>query len=141
MFDFNQDDNGRLMSSFSLVRGIFLIFIFPQVISLGRKWFQRRFARKKMEEEGEEEGNSSGSERDTDSESRDDVLPTSPQQIEAPIVSQAVDEPVSAEPTHNPYYCAFDLFFLRWSLVLDGALTTICAYATQKWHIYLGKQM
>ncbi|RSL66669.1 hypothetical protein CEP53_003270 [Fusarium sp. AF-6] len=31
----------------------------------------------------------------------------------------------------------FDLFFLRWSLVIDGALATIAAFATHRWHIYL----
>ncbi|KAL2679153.1 hypothetical protein Neosp_009915 [[Neocosmospora] mangrovei] len=31
----------------------------------------------------------------------------------------------------------FDLFFLRWSLVIDGVLTTIAAFATHRWHIYL----
>ncbi|KOS21224.1 hypothetical protein ESCO_004478 [Escovopsis weberi] len=31
----------------------------------------------------------------------------------------------------------FDLVFLRWSLVIDGAMTAIAALATEKWHIYV----
>lgn len=34
--------------------------------------------------------------------------------------------------------CHFDLFFLRWSLLVDGVLTAGAALATQSWHVYLG---
>jgi hypothetical protein len=32
----------------------------------------------------------------------------------------------------------FDLIFLRYSLVVDGAFITMAAFATRQWHIYLG---
>lgn len=54
----------------------------------------------------------------------------------------------SEEPTKPPNISeddeededsTFDLSFLRWSLVLDGFVTSISAWATQGWHMYLGE--
>lgn len=123
-FGFDQGDNGWLMSEFAFMRSLFLIFMFPPIISAGRKWFRSR-SPEKVASIGEP----------------DDApaIPTSPQQFEAPAGPQAEQEPVQLKPSNERQSCAFDLFFLRWSLVVDGALTTIAAYATQGWHIYLGK--
>ena len=101
------------------------MFIFPPIITWGRKWFVSRKASRapKLEE----------------SEIRRD-LDISPGQFDATAGTQADEEPVILEPARNDRAaCAFDLSFLRWSLVVDGAMTTIAAFATQSWHIYLGK--
>lgn len=34
----------------------------------------------------------------------------------------------------------FDLVFLQWSLVVDGALTAVAALATRPWHMYIGER-
>uniref|UniRef100_A0A0B7KMX4 Major facilitator superfamily (MFS) profile domain-containing protein n=1 Tax=Bionectria ochroleuca TaxID=29856 RepID=A0A0B7KMX4_BIOOC len=67
-------------------------------------------------------------------------LPTDPAEFDAPVGDQADEEPVkppahSKQGDRNEYL--FDLVFLRWSLLVDGALTTLAAFATEKWHIYL----
>ena len=41
-FEFNQADNGWLMSGNAFMRAIFLIFIFPRIIGRGRIWFASR---------------------------------------------------------------------------------------------------
>ncbi len=54
--------------------------------------------------------------------------------------SQAEEEPVVVKQTDDEDANHFDLFFLRWSLMVDGILTMGAAFATQGWHIYVGKQ-
>ena len=67
-------------------------------------------------------------------------FPTSPGLFDAPAGQQTEEEPLipsHKNKSHSPY--VFDLVFLRWSLVVDGALTTVAAFATKSWHIYLGE--
>ncbi|KAK5994368.1 hypothetical protein PT974_04842 [Cladobotryum mycophilum] len=110
-FDFNQADNGWLMSEFAFMRSIFLLFLFPRIISIGRRG-QRISAPSQ--------------------------LPTSPGLFDATAGEQS-----EIQPTKPPRHKSdreighFDLVFLRWSLVVDGVLTTVAAFATERWHIYL----
>jgi hypothetical protein len=121
VFEFNQADNGWLMSEFAFMRSLFLVFIFPSIIDRGRKWFVARDVLAIPKEE-EPPG-----------------LPVSPGEFDAPMGTQTDEEPLVLEPARaDREACAFDLFFLRWSLVVDGALTTVAAFATRGWHIYLG---
>jgi hypothetical protein len=123
VFQFNQGDNGWLMSEFAFMRAAFLIFVFPYIISNGRKWYLTR-----------NHGWNSG-EAEPASPPR---LATDPEELEAPIGSLAEEEPIGSAAAKEDEGTAFDLFFLRISLVVDGALTMCAAFATQKWHIYLG---
>ena len=89
-------------------------------------------------------------EHDTDEEAEEadeasKLLPTDPGQFDMPAGEQVEQEPIepaelrkTGEAKESP---AFDLVFLRWSLVVDGLMTTIAAFATQRWHIYLGKSI
>lgn len=121
-FGFNQSDNGWLMSEYSFMQSFFLILIFPRLIDQGRKWFL-----------------SDRSTASRDAEPSQTDIPVSPELFDAPTGAQTAEEPVILKPAgDSPRACAFDLFFLRWSLVVDGALTTIAAFATRRWHIYLG---
>lgn len=123
-FDFDQAQNGWLMSEFSIMRSIFLIFMFPRIISLGRRW---------------KSPESSAAEEDTD-DTESGEWPTSPGQFDAAPGEQTENEPIKApHASHDRSLYLFDLVFLRWSLVVDGALTTVAAFATKPWHIYLGK--
>ncbi|KAI6784144.1 uncharacterized protein J7T54_004690 [Emericellopsis cladophorae] len=124
MFDFTQADNGPLMAGFSFMRSFFLIFIFPRIITFGRNVWAGR--------------GDKGPARDP---SEEDEIPTSPGQMDAPTaaVEQAdvihPTEPAAPRKTWSGYH--FDLFFLRVSLLVDGLLTTLTAFATEWWHIYL----
>jgi hypothetical protein len=121
-FQFNQGDAGVLMSGYAFMRSFFLIVIFPRVIYWGRKMYAKRAG--------------SGSDRDPEVIT---PLPDSPQEFDPPINTETEEEPVIPKPDDERSAGAFDLFFLRWSLLVDGALTTLSAFATQKWHIYLGE--
>lgn len=127
-FDFDQGDNGWLMFEFAFMRSFFLIILFPRIINFGRYMLKR---------------NSHSEPEDTDDSSistADDQLPTEPGDFDAATGEQADIEPT--RPVSSKYHHEvghFDLIFLRWSLVVDGALTTVVAFATKRWHIYLGK--
>lgn len=127
-FEFRQSDNGWLMSGFAFMRAIFLIFLFPGIIARGRK----RHLGRRLEDVRE----------GTHQSSEDCVadLPTRPEELEAPMGTYANDEPVAVDTEVEDEGTAFDLLFLRWSLVVDGILTMLTAFATQKWHIYLGRR-
>jgi hypothetical protein len=130
VFQFHQSDNGWLMSEFAFMRGFFLIFLFPPIISKGRKWHLARHP---------EQANSTRSGGARESTEVSDEIPTRPEQLEAPVGSFPDEEPVAIDPAAEDEGSGFDLFFLRWSLVLDGLLTMGTAFATESWHIYLGK--
>ncbi|KAK4150226.1 hypothetical protein C8A00DRAFT_37176 [Chaetomidium leptoderma] len=125
VLEFKQSDNGLLMSGFALMRAAFLIFLFPRIISSGRKWYSTR----------DQARRSSGArEIEPQSQSR---LATNPEELEVPIGSFAEEEPVGSGEVKEDEGTAFDLFFLRISLVVDGLLTMCAAFATERWHIYL----
>jgi hypothetical protein len=127
-FGFDQADNGLLMSEFAFMRSIFLILLFPRIISFGRYLVKRTAS-----PAPEDSDDSSISTADTQ-------LPTEPGEFDAATGEQTDVEPTKpVSSAHHRDVGHFDLVFLRWSLVVDGALTTIVAFATQKWHIYLGK--
>ncbi|KAJ4286582.1 hypothetical protein N0V88_008005 [Collariella sp. IMI 366227] len=122
VFEFKQSDNGWLMSGFACMRAAFLLFLFPHIINSGRKWHIIRAT---------DTGHSKV-------ERRYSQLPTNPEDLDAPIGSFAEEEPVGFEEVKEDEGTEFDLFFLRASLVIDGVLTMCAAFATERWHIYLG---
>ncbi|KAK4183729.1 hypothetical protein QBC35DRAFT_542352 [Podospora australis] len=129
-FQFTQADNGLLTSEFAFMRGAFLIFVFPKIISRGRKW---HMARQKTENVP------SGSFEAEETQSLlESSVATDPQQFDAPIGNLAEEEPVEPELAKEDEGTEFDLHFLRISLLVDGFLTLYVAFATKSWHIYLG---
>ncbi len=122
-FEFNQADNGFLMSGNAFIRAIFLLSIFPRIISLGRQWFVSSSKREAIKQQPDSE---------------ESVIPTDPQQFETSVEVQVEEEPLVPKLVDEKAAYAFDLFFLRWSLLVDGILTTGAAFATEGWHCYLG---
>ncbi|KAL2160689.1 hypothetical protein VTH06DRAFT_885 [Thermothelomyces fergusii] len=124
VFEFKQSDNGWLMSEFAFMRAAFLIFLFPYIINKGRRWYlasERHEARIRGGTESCEPAR----------------LATNPEQLEAPVGSLAEEEPVAFTEVKEDEGTAFDLFFLRISLVIDGILTMCAAFASKGWHVYL----
>ncbi|KAI3392699.1 hypothetical protein diail_5299 [Diaporthe ilicicola] len=130
-FDFSQADNGWLMSGNALCRSIFLFFAFPRIIDAGRKWWVKTAHGPRSVP---------AKAKDPNALSR---IPSRPEQLEAPMWSgnQMAQEESMPQPEESPEdertACHFDLFFLRWSLLLDGLLTGAAAWCTQRWHIFL----
>ncbi|SPQ27116.1 0050d09d-caac-4cd7-b330-12177742f36c [Thermothielavioides terrestris] len=122
VFEFRQGDNGWLMSEFAFMRAAFLIFLFPRIISRGRKWHMARSTEQRAPEAEPR---------------RSSRLATNPEELEAPMGSLAEEEPVESAEVKEDEGTAFDLRFLMLSLAVDGALTMCAAFATKGWHIYV----
>lgn len=125
-FQFSTTENGILMSGNAVVRGIFLIFFFPRIIRAGRRRVGRR----------------SHSNHDGDAlSSEDQVENRSTQGGGQPIESTGFADTEGRSKAPNEEdggQHTFDLYFLRYSLVVDGFVTSASAFATQSWHMYLG---
>ena len=122
-FEFGPTQNGYLMSFNSLIRGLFLIFAFPRIISWGRKRYGPSL-------------------RVAPETARTDGFPTEPENFEAIPALQSEQEPVVAQQQGSEEEnVAFDLLFLKWSLVADGVLTGSAAFSRKGWHIYLAAFM
>ena len=143
-FEFDQSDNGWLMSEFAFMRSVFLIFLFPPIIDLGRRFIANDpvlpiGTRKREGSTGERLEGQEDSRNEAQSGEDNDALPTEPGNFDVSSL-QGDTEPIKPvrSRSEEPNVYVFDLVFLRWSLVVDGALTTIAAFATKPWHIYLG---
>lgn len=94
-------------------------------------------------------------ENDTDNDSYD-IIPTEPQQLTSaalPPGQANVDEPnepirrtttnqstrttLNDAPDCDRENYAFDLFYARWSLILDGVLTALATFTTKGWQMYV----
>lgn len=95
-------------------------------------------------------------ETDTDNDSYD-IIPTAPQQLTSaalPPGQANVDEPdepirrtttnqstrsttLNDGPDTDRENYAFDLFYARWSLILDGVLTALATFTTKGWQMYV----
>lgn len=117
VFDFATIENGWLVCINSLVRGLFLTFAFPSIIKYGRKWLDKR------------EKNAIASVTTPD--------PLDPDSI---VTSAATDgQPAEVEPpkTEDKTSFAFDLFFTKYSLILDGVLTGLATFIAKDWQMYV----
>ncbi|ROV92984.1 hypothetical protein VMCG_09003 [Cytospora schulzeri] len=139
-FDFDQSDNGWLMSGNALCRSAFLFFLFPRIIDAGRKWW----VKKPMgSEPTPTQTKRRQSQRDDERPNTLSRISSRPEELEAPMGSgnqmsqeESMPQP-AAKAEEDRAACRFDLFFLRWSLLVDGLLTAGAALCTQRWHVYL----
>ncbi|KAL4900086.1 hypothetical protein BDW74DRAFT_183042 [Aspergillus multicolor] len=120
VFAFQPTENGYLMATNSLIRGIFLILFFPRIITAGRKWFSKPLQENDINDSVSAKG-----------------LPTDPEDFAPPSVLADQEAAKPLPPAKEETGQAFDLFFLRWSLLVDGLATTYTAFATVGWHIYI----
>lgn len=140
-FDFDQSDNGWLMSGNALCRSAFLFFIFPRIIDTGRKWWVKKPLDSEHTPAHTKQRQPQREDERPNTLSR---ISSRPEEFEAPMGSgnQMLQEESMPQPEANAEEdraaCRFDLFFLRWSLVIDGLLTAGAALCTQRWHVYLG---
>lgn len=124
-FEFQPTSLGYLMASNSLIRGFFLMFAFPRIIDTGRRWFATSAVQKRHANQN----------KPVD---QDSVIPTNPAEIESSALLGGQEPTLPPAPVPEESGREFDLFFLRWSLVVDGVVTACTASATAGWHIYLG---
>lgn len=139
IFGFGTSENSELISLNFVVRAAFLTFAFPAIIASGRNWLDRR------------EGNRMAGERDDDKQDaeQEDGIPTDPSRLAAsalPVGEANADEPdeplirtISSQSSKDQEQesFAFDLFYTRYSLVLDGILTFGATFTRQGWQMYI----
>ncbi|KAI1494160.1 major facilitator superfamily domain-containing protein [Biscogniauxia mediterranea] len=119
-FDFGTTENGYLMFGNSLIRGLFLLFMFPKIISAGRDWFNGT----PVEESTKQEPGSH--------------IPINPEDFEAAEGDEVPQEPTRIlDPDEEDSGTGFDLFFVRWSLVIDSLVTFFAAFSSKGWQVYL----
>jgi MFS family permease len=121
-FSFGTKENGALIFLYSALRGGFLSLIFPCIIVTGRKWLGDG---KKKEEEEEREPPV-----------QVHIIPPTPAVTEM-VDPLDNDEPPNPEPVDEQETFMFDLFYARFSLLLDGILTGLAVFVSKGWQMYL----
>lgn len=123
-FEFGIRDNGWLIFMYSSLRGFFLSFVFPRIISTGRKWFDQRDALPAKSRENEPL-------------LRHAHLPISPKDV-GPIDSVVNDANSPGRPLPElKQTFAFDLMYARFSLLVDGAMTGLAVFVSQGYQLYI----
>ena len=121
IFGFGTSKNGYLISLNTFVRGLFLTLIFPRVISAGRDWLGSRDSKK----EGLE----------------DFGIPDLPHEANDFAAVEPLDneqEPIEPpKPTAEKDVFAFDLLYVRYSLLADAILTGAASFVFKGWQMYL----
>jgi MFS family permease len=147
-FRFSSTENGYLMAVNALVRGILLILAFPRIISSGRQWYQSsRLDKRLMHEPDPTDADKDVVQSSCRSLTEGEILadqaetsgiPTQPEDFEPPQGALQDQEPAAPlQATSEDGGRGFDLFFLRWSLVVDGLVTGSAAFASQSWQVYM----
>jgi hypothetical protein len=132
---FGTTENGYMISLTSLIRGLFLTLAFPRIIKAGRNWTKRCDERKQP-------NNSKLPEESPllkpQQESSIPNMPTEPNDFASGEVMENEEEPIEPPKlTNNQETFRFDLFYTRYSLILDGAITGFATFITQGWQMYL----
>jgi hypothetical protein len=167
IFGFGPAKNSYLVASHSFLRGLFLMFVFPRIIALGRsllaKWEQRRFDALPPENIDVEPSvaREGVSRKPTSTDAATDAIrsPTSPRAQLLAAIALHDDEqedllasvPGPVDNTSSPTKSGdagtsakpqqspfqFDLYYTRLSIIIDGALTACAAAVSQGWQMYL----
>ncbi|KIX00870.1 uncharacterized protein Z518_09935 [Rhinocladiella mackenziei CBS 650.93] len=139
VFGFGTKENGWLIFMYSMLRGVFLTFAFPKLISLGRKWTIKK-EKASTSGAGGEAGDSASSERQP-------LLP--PQTHQATRAENAdayandntdkdrAKDNNQGRPQLKNETFTFDLTYTRVSLVADGLLTLLCSFIHEGNQMYL----
>ena len=107
---------------YSILRGFFLTFAFPKLISAGRKYTIKK----------EEDACHARSVEGLGSAEREPLLTTQTHQATAVESDADKDKAHKKEQTFT-----FDLTYTRFSLVADGLLTLLCSFVREGWQMYL----
>ncbi|KAI6831531.1 hypothetical protein KC340_g7709 [Hortaea werneckii] len=151
VFGFGTSENGFLISINSLVRGFFLTFAFPHIISQGRKWLNK--GPKHCEETPQTRTRSSVGEDTehahtpprTPTQQPQDRTPESHTPNPLPAPSSPASSSSSTDPKTPPQEAEkeaeetspFDLRFTQTSLLLDSLLTSLCTFTISAPQMYL----
>jgi MFS family permease len=138
-FGFGASDNSKLISLNFIIRAAFLTFAFPAIIALGRTWLDKKEGIRRQ----------SVSHIETTETDSVDNIPTDPDRL-APVALPAggveatePEEPLKRTITSQSSHMEenetfhFDLFYARYSLILDGVLTFLATFTATGWQLYV----
>ncbi|KAF2845348.1 MFS general substrate transporter [Plenodomus tracheiphilus IPT5] len=120
-FHFSTSENGGLIFLYSSLRGAFLSLLFPRIIAAGRRWLS---------------GTTADQEEDMESPVHVNIIPPTP------AVQEVLDPLDNEEPFNPPLEderetFEFDLFYARFSLLVDGMLTGLAVFVSKGWQMYV----
>ncbi|KAH7074013.1 hypothetical protein BKA63DRAFT_534327 [Paraphoma chrysanthemicola] len=121
-FSFGTGANGYLIFMYSSLRGTFLSVVFPRIIARGRRWLQPRNPETPSLPQEEEPL------------IQNDAVSAREIEINEPLESE---EPVNPKPSDEQETFAFDLFYARFSVLLDAILTSAAVFVTRGWQMYV----
>ncbi len=136
LYGFKTAQNGYLMSCFAIVRAGFLTLAFPKIIKHGRAWYS-----------GSVKPATAGGEVPTDAtKAKDGAVVTvastasrSPSPEEGAQAAVTDDETPVVKQVAPKQDTAFDLLFLRGSILVDAAMTCLVTFSSKGWHMYAGE--
>lgn len=119
------------MSYYCVVRGVFLTFAFPYIIDYGRKWWDDGSSPPAIAPPPP--GAKPLSQRSRRVSAAEDVEAAVTLGLEDTGDAPAAALTLPADEKNS----AFDLFFLKWSLVADGCLTGLATFCSQSWEVFV----
>lgn len=125
IFDFGTQSNSILVSSSFFLRGIFLVAIFPRIITYGRNVLKKRRSAHVVPIDN------------ADTQALERVLSTEQGREGSAIQNDADLDVMAVKPDSELVAYDFDLVFTRFSLLIDGLITCGAAFVSQGWQMYL----
>ncbi|KAH8723553.1 hypothetical protein GQ44DRAFT_620039 [Phaeosphaeriaceae sp. PMI808] len=126
-FNFGTKENGYLIFMYSSLRGAFLSLVFPRIITHGRKWLKSRDGRKQIKTQEEEESL-------IQQQHHQETIHPNEIEIVDPLENE---EPPNPPPTDEDETFEFDLFYARFSVLLDALLTGAATFVSKGWQMYI----
>ena len=120
VFDFGTKQNGALIFMYSMLRGVFLTFAFPKLISVGRQWTLKKEEQRSRKAD------------DPEPAEREPLLGSRQNGTANANHGNSEDTQPKKEQTF-----AFDLTYTKFSLIADGLLTLLCSFVREGWQMYL----
>ncbi|KAK5571500.1 hypothetical protein LTR43_003328 [Exophiala xenobiotica] len=144
VFAFGTKQNGWLIFMYSMLRGVFLSFAFPKLISVGRTFNTRRErATLARATKHDTLPSSRGADGEEPTE-REPLLGSRPPQPASTNASNASTDEEDVKDDHDDdqkvkkqQTFTFDLTYTRGSLIADGLLTLLCSFVHTSWQMYL----
>ncbi|KAK5449717.1 hypothetical protein LTS15_008792 [Exophiala xenobiotica] len=140
VFAFGTKQNGWLIFMYSMLRGVFLTFAFPKLISVGRTFNTRRerstLARATKHDTPPPSRGADGQEPTE----REPLLGSRPPQLASTTDASNDEEDVKDDDNQKvkkQQTFTFDLTYTRGSLIADGLLTLLCSFVHTSWQMYL----
>ncbi|WVQ76106.1 hypothetical protein IAR50_005746 [Cryptococcus sp. DSM 104548] len=124
VFGFQPGESGVMLSLNLMVKAFFLSICFPRIITHGRRWLSPPPI-------------SLPPTPLLEAEARVYDHPENASQAEEPDSTGFPQQDPSPAPTDTKHGSQFDLYFLRWSIFIDGLLTSLTTLSTKGWHLYV----